>query len=232
MIDPLDIPPMLDRRPIVWSYTMLNTYRSICAHQAAERFIYKRVPFVETPAMKRGNEVHSAMEYRVGGGKQLPVSMQQYETFAAVFDGKGAKVEQWLGVTREGKSCDTRSSAVFGRGKLDLHIVNGETGYLADHKTGKVREDPFELEVQAVLLHARYPQLRKIVGQYLWLGELRIGQLHDLSSTDRTWEEINRIVQSIEADRKTGIWEKRQGPLCKWCACFDCEFNQNPEQQK
>ena len=229
MTDTLDIPPSLDRRPIVWSYTMLNTYRSICPHQAAERFVYKRVPFKETPQVKRGNAVHSAMEYRIRGGKPLPVDMHQYEPFAAVFDGRPAQVEQWLGVTREGKACDSRSVAVWGRGKLDLHLVNGDTAYLLDHKTGKVREDPFELEVQAVLLHAKYPDLKRIVGQYLWLSEMRTGQMHDLSQTNKTWNEISWIASAIEVDRKAQKWEKRQGPLCSWCPCVECEFNKLPQ---
>lgn len=226
-----DIPASLDRRkpaapkPLVWSYTLLHTYRSICAHQAFRRFLLKDIPFQETLAMKRGNEVHSAMEYRVSGGKPLPADMRQWEPLAAAFDGKGAKVENWVGITIEGKACDSRAGNVWGRGKIDLYIVKDTTAFLLDYKTGKVREEPFELEVQSVFLHAKFPQLKKIMGQYAWLAENRIGKMYDLSNTAETWQTICATVRAIQSNRRPDGFDKKQSGLCGWCPVTDCEYN-------
>ncbi len=59
---PLPIPAFLDRRPLVYSYTFLHTYKNVCPHQAYRRYILKDQPYVETAAMKWGNEVHAAFE--------------------------------------------------------------------------------------------------------------------------------------------------------------------------
>lgn len=227
----LDIPAFLDRRPLVWSFTLLHTYRDICPHQAAQRFIFKTVPFVETEAMRWGNEVHTAMEHRLGG-KPLPLKMQDWEKFAKPFDGKDVKPEQKLGVTMEGQSCDFFAKNVWGRGKLDVPLVQSERAYLADWKTGNSKyENPFELKVQAVLLHARNPQLKEIKGQYIWLKENRPGKLYDLSDTRSTWNEIGTTYRQMATDRQAGHFEKRRGPLCAFCPVFDCEHNTNPDRK-
>lgn len=222
-----DMPAKLVRLPAA-TFTWLNTYRNICPHQAYRRYILKDVKYVSTPAMEAGNAVHTAMENRVGKGKVLPDEYRQYEPFASCFNDLPVKVEWKLGVTTEGKPCDWYDTKIFIRTKLDLSLVNGETGYLLDWKTGKVREDPFELEVQAVALHASNPHLKKIVGQFAWLKENRLGQMHDLSQTNRTWTTICETVTAAQKDLDRGVFEKRQGPLCRWCDCLDCEFNEKP----
>lgn len=219
-----EIPAKLVRIPPA-NFTWVNTYRNICPHQAYRRYILKDIPYQETEAMRVGNAVHTAMEHRIGKGKVLPDEYRQYEPFAACFDKLPVKVEWRLGVTVEGKSCDWYDPKIFIRSKLDVALVQGEVGYLADHKTGKVKENPFELEVQAVALHAKHPELKSIKGQYLWLKELRTGEIHDVSHTNKTWDVVCRTVQQAAFDLKQGEFEKRQGPLCRFCDVTDCEFN-------
>ena len=220
-----EIPPFLDRRPFVGTYTILNTYKN-CPHQMARRYVVKDQVYVETPEMKFGNDVHAAFEYRVGSGKPLPLNMQQWEAFAKPFDGKAAVVEQKLGIAANGHAVGYWDGSVWFRGKADLAIVqlDVETAYINDWKTGKsTYEDPFELETNAVLIHAKYPTLKKIMGSYTWLKENRVSRMYDLSNTAKTWTEICRLMAEILAKRATGNFEKKQSGLCGWCSVSDCE---------
>ena len=55
---------------------------------------------------------------------------------------------------------------------------------MADWKFGSSKyEDPFELEVGAVLLQAKYPKATKLVGRYVYPVENKLGQMYDLSAT-------------------------------------------------
>src|SRR5258707_9639465 len=167
-------------KPIVYSYTMLNT-ADTCLHRVYRQYIKKDIPYIETPEMKWGNQVHTAMEYRIGG-KPLPENMRQWEPLVAPFARPGAKAELKLGVTREGKPTDFFGNDVFLRGKVDVALINGNAAFLPDWKTGNSKyEHPFELQIQAVLLQAANPYLTKIAGLYVWLKENRIGQSYDLS---------------------------------------------------
>ena len=226
----LDIPAFLDRRPIVWSYSLLHCFDDICAHQGEARYITRSIKFVETDEIKWGNKVHEAFELRVGGGKPLPLEMQAWERFAAPYDGRGAKTEQWFGITQDGHACDSRSPTVWGRGKVDLHIVNGTNAFINDWKTNKTDkyENPFELEIGALFLHAKFPQLTKIFGQFTYLTLEKTSRLYDLSDTAATWTKICSIMNQIYSYRQQGEYPKRRSPLCSWCQRFDCPENTNP----
>ena len=229
----MNLPAELDRRPVRWSYTFLNLYEDICPHQAYRKYILRDIPYVESPAAKKGNDIHTALEHRVGGGKPLPPEMEAYEKFAVAFDGRKTAVEKKLGVTITGKATGFFDQDCWGRGKADLTLVNGKVGYILDWKRGRMRDNPFELEVQAMFLKCKYPTLQKIVGSYVWLKEDRIGQLHDLSDFRRTAEEIQQLVMLIERDKEAEKFEKRPGGLCsRWCEVTTCEHNGRYEPAK
>jgi hypothetical protein len=230
--DPGPIPASLDRRlprgrGVVYSYSLLNNYANVCPHQTWRRYVKKDLPYVESAAMKYGNAVHTAMEYRLGG-KPLPPEMQQWEPIVAAFDGRGAKAEQKLGITREGKPCGFFDDGVWFRGKIDVTLMEGNTAVIADFKTGSSNyESSFELETNALLFNCLHPHLTRIAGFYIWLKEGRIGQKYDLSDTNSTWQKVSKLVAEIEGlPRDSGAgWEKRKSGLCGWCAVGDCEHH-------
>jgi hypothetical protein len=209
---------------LIHSFTSLNCYDSICAHQYQHRYILKDLPFKETPAMALGNAVHSAMEQRIAGGKPLPVVLSHLEPLVKPFADRGAKAEMKLAINHTGQPTDFWSKP-FIRGKLDCVVLDSTRAYLADWKTGKPREDPFELQVGAMLLKARYPDLRTIVGTYVWLRTEDLGVVHDLSDTDATFRRCRGITMAIDLDY---TFEKRPGPLCGWCDVLSCEHNRKP----
>lgn len=209
-------------KPLVYSFTMLNT-ADTCLHRCFRQYVKKDVPYVETPEMKWGNDVHSAMEYRIGG-KPLPAEMQQWEPIAAAFARPGARAEMKMGLTREGKPAEFFGKDVFFRGKVDVTLIQGTTAFLPDWKTGGSKyEDPFELACQAVMVKAANPYLTRIGGCYVWLKENRVGQKYDLSDFNSTWAKINNKVEAIEDAMAAGEWPKTKGPLCGWCGVKDCE---------
>lgn len=227
-----DIPPFLDRRkgrvpvipakPLVYSFTMLKTADN-CLHKMFRQYIKKDIPYVETPEMKWGNDVHTAFEYRLGG-KPLPQNMIHWEPLVVAYVERKARPELKLGVTRKGQSTGFFDKDVFLRGKIDATMVNGTNAFLPDWKTGNSKyEDPFELEIQALMLKATMPQITKVFGHYVWLKENRIGQNHDLSDFNGTWARVNNKVEVIEDAMATGEWTKTKNQLCGYCPVKDCE---------
>lgn len=211
-------------KPFVYTYSNIACYLN-CPAQFRERYWLKSTKFVETPEMAWGNKVHSAFEYRVGGGKPLPPDMNHWEPFAAALDGMGAQTEMKLGITRAGRPCGFFDNDVFFRGKIDVVVVKGTTAFLPDWKTGKKREHPFELECQALLLHARLPNLTKIYGSYVWLKDNQMGTHHDLSDTNSTWAYLNNKVDEIESCMQHDTWERNRTPLCGYCDVLSCPNN-------
>jgi hypothetical protein len=184
------------------------------------------VPYVETPELKKGDEIHTAMEQRLKG-KPLPKPMYRYEFFVQPLQRYKIQPEMKLGVTVEGKPCSFFASDVWGRGKIDVPIIVKDSAVLLDWKTGKVWEDPFELQVQAVLLNAHHPELNRIVGSYVWLNESRVGVIYDLTDTQKTWGKIHEIMAEVATCEINNKWEKKPGKLCAWCPVKSCEHNKS-----
>lgn len=219
------LPEFLDRRKLVYTYTMLTAYKN-CGYQMYRRYIKKDLPYVETPEMRWGKDVHSAFEYRVAAGKPLPESMNQWEQFAKPFDGRQAITEQKLGITKEGKPTGFWDSDCWFRGVVDLTLKAKHKAFVNDWKSGNSKfEDPFELEIGALLLKAKYPELTIVQGSYTWLKENRVSKPYNLSDFRATWITLNTLIQKVEADRQSRYFEKKQSGLCQgWCDVKDCEM--------
>lgn len=203
----------------VWSYSFLSTYDR-CPSQAAAKYVNKTYPYEkENEALRWGNAVHDGMEHRINNNVRLPNDMQQWECF--VEDLPKVEAELKLGVRKDYSPCGFFDKDVYGRGKLDVPIIDGDVGFIFDWKTGKEWEDPLELKIGAVLLKAKYPQLKEIVGAYCWLKENKWGQVYDLSDTDSTQKWID---ETMEKAARSNFWTPKRNALCSWCSLTDCPY--------
>jgi hypothetical protein len=194
-------------KPHVWSHTSLACWET-CPRQFYHRYVAKDAVFESSPAAARGTLVHGAMEARLRYKAPLPEDMP-YEKLAASLDGKPMVVEAPLGIQDDGGACDWWGPGVAGRGKPDVVILSDETACILDWKTGKIREDPTELETFAVLIHAHFPEIKKFTGYYIWLANgtastvSTIGSKYTLDWRKRwqtilkTSAEIGRAIQSL-----------------------------------
>lgn len=210
-----------------WSFSHLRTAEN-CLRQYHHLYILKDIPFEETEATRWGNVVHSAMENRLKTGAPLAEDFKAYEPFVPAKSGRlRGLVEYKLGIRQDGTSCDFFAEDVWGRGKLDFALVDHEqhTAAIVDWKTGKVREDPDELEIFALLLKAKYPALEKITGWYVWLKECKMGKVWDLSDTNGKLAQVKHRLERVQHAADMDAFEPRQGPLCPWCNVKTCEYH-------
>lgn len=220
-------------RPFQFSYTKLSTFKDVCQYQFFRTYIKGDIPYVATEAMEAGKQAHTALQYRVSGGKPLPESMRQWEHFAAPFDGKGARTELELAITRDGRPTEKFAADVWGRAVVDVAVLYQNRAMIFDWKTGNSKyEKPFELEIHALMLKIHNPQIERVSGSFVWLKDNRMGTPYELSHFDKTWVKISKIVGEIEACSASGEWRKNATPLCAWCRVFDCENNSNPNREE
>ena len=206
---------------MILSHTLMNTFE-ICPHQMFRRYIAKDLPVEKTDAMEAGSRVHKALEERLRRKIPLPADLQRLECFVSPLDQVQCQPEQKLGVNVLGRPVDFFADDVFLRGVLDAaFLLATDTAILLDWKTGKPREDAFELELGALLLQAHRPEVTNLYGQYVWLRQGRRGRLHNLSDTKRTWARVQAYANEIDNAR----YSKTPGPLCGWCPVEDCEHN-------
>jgi hypothetical protein len=208
-----------------------------CPRKTWHLKIAKTVPFEETKAIKWGNKVHSAFERRINYGDSFPPGIECYEDYCKFPDHYEVKAELQLGMRENGAACNFFADDVWARGKIDVLCTTPHRPSMAiiiDHKTGKKREDPHELQFHAVLLKAYRPQFTTIKGWYNWLATNEMGRVYDLSDTELVLEEMRGTRVTMERLFPLGerAWPPRQTPLCGWCSVRSCEFNPSYEAQQ
>jgi len=206
---------------MAWSYSSINTYDT-----CPRRYYYMyEAPKGTLPREAKseqqlvGDRFHEAAKKALRLGDPMPEEFRQWQRFvrevAAV--GKPMHVELKLGMREDGSTCEFFAPDVWGRGTLDVVFVDATHAWIGDWKTGKVREDPLELAIQAVLLKAKWPSLERITGSYIWLRDDAMGTPHDLSNTEKVLARIRDTLAKIDARQKTSIWPPDEGVLCGWC---------------
>jgi hypothetical protein len=213
-----------------WFHSFLASF-AVCEHQAYRQYVARDVPWEENPALLAGRAAHEALERRLRDGASLPPDQAMRESLCLPIDRfAGEKHFEWrLGLKEDGSPCGFHDPAVWGRGVLDVALLNGETAMLLDWKTGKVREDPGELAAHAVLLHAHRPALRRIVGRYVWLMTGALGVPHDVSDTPLKLASVRQTMERVKINMRGNTWQKKENALCGWCSVRDCEFNRRTD---
>ena len=204
-----------------WSYTMLSDFGT-CPHRAFRKYVKKDLPREEkSPEQIYGTRVHEGLATAINACLVQP-SKEPWAQFVNPMIAAGAKAEVRLAMTRDGGPCGYWDNP-WGRGAADVVIRRGSTVVLYDWKTGKQREDPRELAIQALLLKANHPEITTVIGAYVWVKENKLGQQHDVSNFQRTYNGTLASTNAMHECEASGHWPKTKGPLCGYCPVRDCE---------
>lgn len=216
-------------KPLVWSHSFLDTFDR-CPRQAQAKFVTKELPFESTPEMEAGTRFHEAMRNAINNQTPLPADLAPFQSALDILRPQpNLQAEMALGIGTSGRWTGFFSDDVWGRGKLDVVTVRPDRAYafILDWKTGKVREDPAELECHAVLLKAAVPELQSISGAFYWTRENRIGQVHTLDF-GRKLHTIRKTFEQADGLPRSGQeWPARENAMCGWCKLASCRYNPN-----
>jgi hypothetical protein len=216
----------------VASHTMLKTFDN-CPWKGFRMYISKDLPKLEqTREMQLGSAVHKALAAFISRGRPLPEEFRKYETLASPLgrEQPSTFTELPLAVDRNGQPCGFFDDGVFCRGYGDVVVIRNNRAAVFDWKTGKKREDPDELRLHGMMLNASHPELKSIIGHYVWLknvdlGVPSIGSAHDVSDTTATWQGLEQQMDEIEHMLINNNFPKQPNPLCGYCPVHDCEHN-------
>lgn len=219
-------------KPVAWSYSALGSFIT-CPLRYYETKVAKRVAEPQTDQTRWGNQVHKALELRIGQGTPLPPNMVQYEPIAAkiadVAKGKKVVTEQKLGLTKSLKPTTFFAKDVWLRAILDLKIENGSRAFVGDWKTGKKNPDSDQLKLFAAVTFAISPWINEVQTSFIWLqsGETT-AQKFVRDDAAGIWQEFLPKVRRLEQAYETNNFPARPSGLCRsWCPVHTCIHNGN-----
>jgi CRISPR/Cas system-associated exonuclease Cas4 (RecB family) len=211
-----------------WSYSSLKEYLN-CPKQYHEIKVLKNYVKEETDNMRYGKEVHKALEDYVKDNKPL---VKNYKRFQPTLDSllaiEGVKYpEHELAITFDKTPCKFDSKDRWVRGIIDLLIVDGNTAYIVDYKTGSNKyPDPKQLKLMALLTFAHFPEVNKIKAGLLFvMHDSFMPEEYNRDSIDKLWLYFLSDLRRLELSFDNNLWIANPTGLCGWCPVKKCEFH-------
>ena len=211
-----------------WSYSALKQYTN-CPKQYQEMRVLKNYTVKETEAMMYGKEVHSALEDYVKDGKELAKNYQRFKPMVdTLVNIKGDKYPEYeMALTHAKTPCDFHSEDRWVRGIADLVIVDGDTAFVIDYKTGSNRyPDPKQLRLMSLMLFTHFPDVQRIKGGLLFVMKNSfITEEYIRKDMDKSWGMFEQSLKRLEMSYDNDVWQANPTPLCGWCSVTTCDFN-------
>lgn len=218
---------------IVWSFSSLKTFLQ-CPKKYYHTKVAKDVVEGDTTATLYGKEFHTAAEDFVRDGKPLPAKFSFAQTTLDLLNNiPGTKYcEVKLGLTKGLEPCSFSAKNVWWHGIADLVVVNEEKGiaHSVDYKTSKNARyaDVKQLDLVAAGLFAKFPQVKKVKSALVFVVSKEFVKAeHHAEKMQEYVASPARDVARIEAALENGVWNPVEGPLCRFCAVKQCEYNRS-----
>lgn len=194
-----------------------------CPKRYYETKILKKFKFEVTEAITYGNVVHEQLERYVKFKEALP---EHLEFVMPMFqfledDGYALYAELEMAIKRDWTPTDFWDNDGYLRGKIDLIGIKGNTAVIIDHKSGKRKNDPFQLQVYGATA-MRVLGLDKVDAYYLWLKTKETDKITiDASNIDEIQTDIVSQITTIEEAYDKQEFPARTTPLCGYCPALD-----------
>jgi ATP-dependent exoDNAse (exonuclease V) beta subunit len=211
-----------------WSFSSLKDYTN-CPRQYHEVKVLKRFYKATTQEMTYGNAVHKICEDYVNEGKPLDKNNAQFKPLLdTLVDIEGTKhAELRLAMNKKGEACKYSADDVWVRGIVDLVIIDGDTAFIVDYKTGSTKyPEPKQLKLMALMTFAHYPEVMRIKAALLFIVHNGfVNEEYTRDDVEDLWATFHPDLQRLESSYSTGVWNPNSTPLCGWCPVKTCEHH-------
>lgn len=211
------------------SYSRVNTYQT-CPLQFEYLYVNRNVKVVESEQMLYGSRVHEQLEKygKTRDEGQLTTESRKWKGLVdSILRQKGdIHWEYQMSITQDLEPCGWFDKEVWLRGIADVLVINGDTAYVLDWKTGKVRDNPQQLQLFACMVMLMFPEVQTVRTAFVWLvHDLVTDVIYKRSMFDVMWKNLMIQFDQVEEAVRLGVFEPRPSRLCNWCAAKDvCSY--------
>lgn len=212
-----------------FSYSRLHDYET-CPRQYEWKHIEKHKTEPSDQQLW-GISVHKALDARATG-VPLPKTMAMYEKYGRALDaardaGLTVLPEQQYALDRNLHQTDWFSKDAYCRVVIDAAILGNHSGIIIDYKTGKKRDDPLQLMLNAAAVFSIHPNLQTLDTRFVWLqGEPATKANYPRSDVPDMWKRILFKADCMERAIEAEDFRPKPSGLCRLhCPVTSCEHN-------
>ena len=208
------------------SFSRLSTFEQ-CPAQFDYLYVSKRVQSTSNESADYGDRVHKVLEaYGNGTLDEQTLSEEGRSTlkqWGAVVDKitsrSGTKLyEHQMAVNRELKPVDWFASDVWIRSIADVLVVDGDTAYCLDYKTGKVKDNPTQLQLFAAMVMWHFPEVKTVKTSFIWLKfNQTTNAKYERRFLDALWRGMEPRFDKVQEIIDLGVFNTKPSGLCPWC---------------
>jgi hypothetical protein len=208
-----------------WSYSALKDYVN-CPRQYQEVKILKRFVKKATKEMLYGVVVHKACEDYVRDGTPLAKNYERYKPMLdTLLEIKGTRYPEYqMALDRDRSPCKFNSPDRWVRGIVDLLIVDGDTAFIVDYKTGSNKyPDTKQLKLMALMTFAYFPKVERIKAGLLFVAHNSfMTEEYNRNDMETMWGHFDSDLRRLEYSYNSDVWNPNPTPLCGWCPVSNC----------
>jgi RecB family exonuclease len=209
------------------SFSRLSTFEQ-CEAQFDYLYVSKRVANQSNDASDYGDRVHKVLEaYGKGTLDEAALSDEGKQTlkrWGPLVDKITARpgdkfFEHQMSVTRKLQPTGWFDKDVWIRSIADVLVVDGDTAYCLDYKTGKVKENPTQLQLFAAMVMWHFPEVQKVKTSFLWLKyDDATNATYERRFLDALWRGMEPRFTKVQDIIDLGVFKAKPSGLCGWCA--------------
>lgn len=215
-------------KPYTWSYSKLKAFET-CPKRHWHVDIAKDVKEEQSSQLVEGNEIHEALDARLGRRKvPLPMGLAYLEPWCEKIErgAEGGRLETEVktAFTRDFGATGYFARDVWFRGKIDVLVVKGPIAFVVDWKTGKVVPDSPQLLLMAQSVFSMFPEVQAVRTEFIWTAANESTRM-DVSRADMAafWSDMLPRVERMEQAWRTTTYQAKPGGLCRrWCPVDTC----------
>lgn len=218
-------------RPVAWSYSALSMFEN-CPRKYHAVKIAKTFSDANKFNM-RGDDEHKCFDYYLKGRSPLPATLQKFQPMLDKFrSAKGELYSEFqMALTEAYKPCSFKDwDNAWVRSVADLLIVIGDTAVMTDWKTGKVKDEPDQMQLAAGLIFQHFPAVNTVRSAYMFIHHnATVPYTFTRQQVPDIWGNFLPRVKRLTLAVKTDEWPATPNPLCRFCPVKTCPHNTNPE---
>lgn len=212
------------------SYSRLSTFEQ-CESKFDYLYVSKRVQDQGSEVSEYGNRVHEVLElYGKGELDQATLSEEGKQTlgkWGKIVDKLLAKAgekyfEYQMAVNADLQPVDWFASDVWIRSIADVLVVDGDTAYCLDYKTGKVKDNPTQLQLFAAMVMWHFPQVTTVKTSFIWLKFNEVTNTkYERRFLESLWNGLRPRFKKVQEVIDLGVFKAKPSGLCPWCPAKD-----------
>ena len=212
------------------SFSRLSTFEQ-CESKFDYLYVSKRVQDQGSEVSEYGNRVHEVLElYGKGELDQATLSEEGKQTlgkWGKIVDKLLAKegekyFEYQMAVNADLQPVDWFASDVWIRSIADVLVVDGDTAYCLDYKTGKVKDNPTQLQLFAAMVMWHFPQVTTVKTSFIWLKFNEVTNTkYERRFLESLWNGLRPRFKKVQEVIDLGVFKAKPSGLCPWCPAKD-----------